>query len=478
MATQRWKKQATVVYGYSLSRMALNAYMYADGSPFPFTRGNERVEALHRDLMEVFSRFLKGEPVLAEASGLRKRIIREMEAVVSFTDAFQVYETAFERINDRFEEPDPDKEEISDEDLTDQLVQYIREGSGAAGVNSRVSEVIERLPLRMTRQKYYGMMEEGLMAYVGSELSALEQKLDLLKEAGIAGLHKEAEAMYPELAQRLNEVRDLDLAVVDEVDYTDAMGALQEAGELLYELSEHFQVMQDMVNDMCALSLVAGDAAVKAGEDSRVRTLLAGLEEYLLSGEKEIPQKLEDMLYHMEGMQESYYEKFLRLTPAPAYREGEDLSEKKGRCVEQLLSTSSFAEVDELEGVIRALNGGGEAGEGQDTGCAVKAGTEKAGRAVTRQDVEAAMKDYQAVMDPVLTSVRKPIARVMMADTLAMVPLSFPSLEAVRDYIRNSLDACSDEAEKSSCKLYLTALIRRDSFDLEAWMKTLEDFEG
>ena len=49
---------------------------------------------------------------------------------------------------------------------------------------------------------------------------------------------------------------------------------------------------------------------------------------------------------------------------------------------------------------------------------------------------------------------------------------------AVRDYIRNSLDVCSDEAEKSSCKLYLTALIRRDSFDLEEWMKTLEDFEG
>ena len=132
---------------------------------------------------------------------------------------------------------------------------------------------------------------------------------------------------------------------------------------------------------------------------------------------------LEEMLESVEGLQEEYYDRYLRLEQPPFSETDESDEAKRSRWVDMLLAGSTFVMPEK-----------------------------QADQSIVKEeDIEEAMKAYIAVMDPVLTSVQKPVARAIMATSLSILPVFFNSAEEIHNYIENSLGSCTDPFEKATC---------------------------
>ena len=85
---------------------------------------------------------------------------------------------------------------------------------------------------------------------------------------------------------------------------------------------------------------------------------------------------------------------------------------------------------------------------------------------VTREDMEKAAAQFFAELEPVFASCQKPVVRAIMATTLSYLPISFHSPDELQSHIRNSLECCTDPAEKATCMELLLQMMEMDGYEL------------
>ena len=365
---------------------------------------------------------------------VREQIQKEMEAVVAYTDCFQTYEYALNRMERRFDETLP-VSELSDEAFVRQIMGFLTATKDAATMNRRIQEVIGQLPIRFTRQKYYGMVREALSAYIGADSEALENIMYLLRTGAMVELSAEQKAAYPELQALAEPLAQIRFKELTPEAYRNAVQAVALASEKLYALSEYCQTMQEMANDLY-LIVLTGEAAVRdAGQEACASGIIKGL--LALDG-KAIPEELEEALGGLEGVQEEYYEKYQRLDPAPEYQDGEDEEAYRMRCVDLLMSTSTFVTLKE----------------------------NRQPKTVEIGDIDRAVDGFVALTEPVFAGLQKPVLRAVMAATLSALPVCFNSLDEIQAYVTNSLGSCSDIAEKETCKELILHLMEMEDYEV------------
>lgn len=432
---QHWRKQASVAYGYSLTRLALNTYMYFEELPLTYDDRAWEQKETDEGYMALLGDFLKGEYSAEKIRSFREEIRKKMELVVAYTDSFRIYEYALNRVERRFKEGLP-APALSDEDFIRALMGYLTAVKDASAMNQRIGQIIGQLPVRYTRQKYYAMVQEALSAYIGSDQAGLESVMYLLRTSGMAEVTKEQKASKPELEELLNGLAKLSFKDMDAAQYENAQNQVVLASERLNVLAEYYQLVEELVNDLYVLALTREDAVRDTGEEAHACCILNTLYELYGQSKRQIPESLDQELAALEGTQETYYEKYQRLDPAPEYEEGEEESAAKGRWVDWLLSSSPFASLEETS----------------------------AGGVVERRDVEREAEAFFALLDPVFKSVQKPVMRAIMATTLSYLPLCFNSLDEIQEYIRNSFESCTDLAEKDTCKELLQQMMESDGY--------------
>lgn len=443
---RQWKKQASVAYGYALTRLALNCFMYFDElveEKQEKEDGSDGVEAsgfrsrqLQADgkFRELLEAWLEGRIQLADVAAFREQIQKEMEAVVAYTDCFQTYEYALNRMERRFDETLP-VSELSDEAFVRQIMGFLTATKDAATMNRRIQEVIGQLPIRFTRQKYYGMVREALSAYIGADSEALENIMYLLRTGAMVELSAEKKDAYPELQALAEPLAQIRFKELTPEAYRNAVQAVALASEKLYALSEYCQTMQEMANDLYLIVLTREAAVRDAGQEACATGIIKGL--LALDG-KAIPEELEEALGGLEGVQEEYYEKYQRLDPAPEYQDGEDEEAYRMRCVDLLMSTSTFVTLKE----------------------------NRQPKTVEVGDIDRAVDGFVALTEPVFAGLQKPVLRAVMAATLSALPVCFNSLDEIQAYVTNSLGSCSDIAEKETCKELILHLMEMEDYEV------------
>lgn len=437
---QSWRKQASVAYGYSLTRLTLNMYMFYEEMPLTYDEKRRDQQELDAAFMNMVSRLEEEDVSLEEVAVLRKKINLKMETVIAFSDCFRIYEYALNRVERRFTDGLP-VVDMPEDEFVSRVVNFLTEVKDAAVMNQRIQNVISQLPVRFTRQKYYGMVHDALCTFIGSDQESLANAMYLLRTSGMAELTEAHRQAYPELETLLKKLSELTFKDLTADGYRDAQAQIGLAGEQLFALSDYFQMMEEMVNDLYVIGLTRADAVRDASEETHAYGIIRDLCILYAEGKREIPDSVEEKLFALEGIQENYYEKFLRMDPAPEYQTGEDETAHKSRCVERLLSTSAFAPLDEKENWRK-----------DDV--------------VTREDVEAAFDRFVSGVDPVLAACQKPVVRSIMAATLSNLPLSFRSLDEIQEYIKNSLGSCTDRAEKETCMELLQMLMESEDYAL------------
>lgn len=430
---QLWKKQASIAYGYSLTRLALNLYIYLedmDGADQA-----DQISQYDSRFRNIIGLYLQGDDCFDQLKAMRNDLQAEMEAIVALTDCFQNYEYALNRIERRVCDGMP-AIDTSDEAFGEQLFRFVTGADEAAVMNQRIQTVVGQLPVRLTRQKFYSMVREALSVYNGSDRSGLEDMMYLLRTAAMTAYDPVQAERYPQLNEWLKHLKQLDFKTITAAEYKAADQLIQLAGEQLYEYSERFRLLHEIINDLYVLQLTEADAVRKQDDEKTAGRLIRLLLQRPADiDEDQYQDQIYDCLHHLEGVQEHYFEKYQRLEGAPEYCFGEPEWVGRSRQVERLLSTSTFAGLEpapQQEPVDRAF-------------------------------LDQTATAFFAELDQVFANSQKPVVRAVMAAVLSTLPVCFNSLDEITSYIGNSLAACSDMAEKDTCKELLTQLMEMEN---------------
>ena len=432
--TQHWRKLAAIAYGYSITRLALNYYTYFEDAPEE--QPTPALAMADREFHEVLGAYLSGDFPVERLKCLRERLREEMETLTAYVDGFRIYEYALNRMERRFH-PEGSSAVMGDDILVEHLVRFVTAAKAPAEMNWRIQQVIGQLPVRFTRQKFYSMVKESLLAYVGSDQSSLDQMIYLLRSGAMAERERLQTGNYEKLAEAYSWLCTVPFQTLDADGHQEAMQRIGQVSDILYEYSDAYQMLEDMVNDLLVICLTDADAVKDQSENENALAVIRGLYE---QDQKQkagtIAAEITDRLTLLEGVQERYYDKYQRIDGIPRSAGDKDETETLARCVDKLLSDSPFASLEETE-------------EGQTVG---------------QKEVEAAAEDLTARMDPVLSASARPVARAVMANVLSNLPVSFQSLDEVRDYFRNSLAGCTDLAEKETSAELLQQMMENEGY--------------
>ncbi|WP_077610911.1 hypothetical protein [Clostridium sp. Marseille-P2415] len=439
METRLLKKQMTAAYQYSYVRLTLNYYTLFE-TISEETVVSERITAYCRRLNHLLKNHFSGNDVEEGLLDLRKDITHEVEVLTSYTDCFQIYEYVINRLERKFKTlPETG---LDDENFTRRLMEFLADAEEAAVMNERIKQIISQLPVRLTKQKFFCLIMEGLSVYIGSPKENLKDMLYTLRTESMAKLPAGMDEGHKDFYETLEQFRHTDYHSMTKEGYEEASDRLILASEGLMDESGLYLMLQEIINDFCVLTFARPEAVIDGKEEAFYCSLVTEIIEKF-DKEDYSPENEEffDKLTRLEGRQEAYYERYLK-TELPEESDAlkADPDFIKAVNIDRLLSGSSFAELkkrsDETETVIT----------GEET-------------VVDRSCLEEAAGIYFKELEEVFSGASKPVVRAIMAKVLSDIPVYFNSIDEIQAYIRGSLESCLDEAEKETCKELLEELM-------------------
>ncbi len=438
METRFMKKQMSAAYQYSWVRLVLNYYTLFE-SIAEKTEVSEEVMGCCQRLNSLMEAQLSKKDIQSGLLELRGDITRRVETLTSYTDCFQIYAYVLNRLERKFETmPETG---LDEEDLVLRLMEFIEAAGEAPARNERIRNIIEQLPVRLTKQKFFSFIMEGLSVYLGASKKSLEGMMYVLRTESMVSLGPDMEE-YQSLYKTLEKLRGADYRTMTAENYEEVSSLYKLACENLTEEAGMYMMLQELVNDMCVLALSRQEALVDEKEEAFYQSLVSEiLEKFLKEDYSPGDEAFFDKLTRLEGKQEAYYERYLR-TELPEENEERKLDPDfiNAVNVDRLLSGSSFAELKQPE-----ENAKQESAEEE--------------KEVDRPWLEQVAGEYFKELETVFSGTSKPVVRAIMAKVLSDLPVYFRSMSEIEDYIRGSLESCLDEEEKETCKELLEELM-------------------
>ena len=439
METRLLKKQMTAAYQYSYVRLALNYYTFFE------TIGEEahipeRIFDSANRLTELLHSHFSGQDTLVELLKLREDITHEVEIMTSYADCFQIYEYVLNRLERKFKTLPAAGSD--DEAFVKRLLEFVTGASEAPVMNGRIKQIVGQLPIRLTKQKFFSLVMEGLSVYIGSSRENLKDMLYTLRTESMTKLPKDMEAGHKDLFELLEQFRHADYRNMTGEGFDEAMAKLTSASEELTNESGLYVMIQEIINDFCVLLLAGAEAVIDVKEEELYRSIVTDIlekfrkEDYSFGGDAFF-----EKFTQLEGRQEVYYERYLKVElPQEKAEWNKDPDYVKAINVDRLLSGSSFAE-------LLVLNSDEEAKQTEDAAL------------VDRAYLETEAGVYLKELEEVFSGSSKQVVRAIMAKVLSDLPVYFNSIDEIQAYIRGSMVSCLDEAEKETCKELLEELM-------------------
>ncbi len=442
METRLLKRQMTAAYQYSYVRLVLNYYTLFETAA-ENTTVSPRISDYCRQLNTLMDNHFSGRNVETDLLKFREDITHEVEVLTSYTDCFQIYEYVLNRLERKFK--NLPETEYDDESFSKRLVEFIMASGEAAVMNGRISQIMGQLPVRLTKQKFFSLVMEGLSVYTGSPRKSLQDMLYTLRTESMAKLPAGMKDGYKEFFELLEQFRHTDYRNMTAEGYDEASARLSLASQGLMDESGLYVMLQDIINDFCVLVIARPEAVIDVKEEEFYCALVTEvLEKFKKEDYTQVKEDFFDRLTRLEGRQEAFYEHYLRIElPAESDELNNDPYYRKAVNVDRLLSGSSFAEL---------IKGEDRAADEKTFETAV------VDRAFLEEEAGMYLKDLESVF----SGTSRPVVRAIMAKVLSDLPIYFNSIDEIQTYIRGSLECCLDEAEKETCKELLEELMNDD----------------
>ncbi|MCD8120216.1 MAG: hypothetical protein LUE29_12215 [Lachnospiraceae bacterium] len=447
---------------FSAVRLALNYHVFCDMQRDRAGKAEACDDVLSRfyDAMERIPGILETETVRPEEIGLlqadveslRGIVTDRMQVLTSYTDIFHLYEYVLNRVEYRFREGGL-PENYSDEAFCREIMKYIVRDEEAAEVNRKIGEILGQLPIRLTKQKFFELLDAGLSTYMGTDRSGFDDFLYMIRMSAMLEEPQTVSGEFAHLNLAKEEFRVCDYANITEEEYRHLAGRMKEISDDLNETSEQYTLLMEQLNDIYVILKSCG---AKTQADAEV---LKACENIIRSSkdpayasddsdakdetpESDLREDMLDRLVSLEGVQESISEELNTYGYLVT-----DLYDGDQDALKSLGFLETFHDLKDMENLT-------------SSSIFVNLDAKDAGEIAVDEDYIAQKKEILHRDIENLFSVNsRLVRRAVMATVISQLPVFFENLNAMQDFVYSSLAQCRDEAEKIACVEVISSIL-------------------
>lgn len=438
-----------VAYEYSLIHLVLNYYTMKEvqdesGSITADTCLSKLMDQIHTLL---FKTLLADEIkedytcVIEEIHSIRENITKKMTILTAYTDSLQIYEYVLNRVEYGIT---GELVPVEESGLAARVFQYLFEDNDKMVVNSKIQMVTGQLPIRMTKSRFFDYLTDTLNIYNGSDRTAVDDFVEMLKSTALLELPEGYGEEYPEIWQVIHLLEDTNFKTLDIDTYKGLMEQFSVTTIHLTELVSNYLLAMEIVNDLYSALLAM---PYEKNEEEGVKTcisMLQGLHDVFLSN-GDIPEAVDEGFMKIEGLQEMLGEEILQYESIlnDVMIEHKDtiswiMADKiftSLSLISKLLSNSLFIDLTKEE----------EETEPADSSYIT----------AKRDELVKLLTDF-------FDKHPKEVNRAVMAALFSNMPVLFNSQQEIKDYIEYSLNHCSNLSELMACAKILEEMMEEE----------------
>lgn len=442
------QEMMTVYYKYAATRLAMNYYTYnemlKERESEDIATGRNHLRKLVLSFMVIIETAMSSnvvgvelESAIMNIDDIRNDIIKTMKGLTSLVDIFNIYEYVLNRVEYRYK--DSSHIELkTDEEFTRELMRYMLASDDKVVINANITEAVRQLPLRMTKARFFELLKEGLKVYKDSEKSSVDDFVYMLSTSSIIEKDDYVDKISDDINAVIKELERADFASLDEDSYNKLHEKLMFGIEYVQRLVDEYMLLAELINDVYAMLLAAPYADTGCEEREILSRILENRDD----------KSAEEALVRLEGRQERLSNEYTQVEYAI-----DIVIDKYMDTVESLMLGAQYNSLKR----ISILESGSHFVEFDE-----KKDTTIAGEAYVMEKYEELclrLKDFFA-------NHNKLVNRAVMANVLASLPVFFNNVEEIQNYVYNSLNSCSDTAEKTACVEIFTSMMEEDGFDI------------
>ncbi len=418
-------------YEHSLIQLAMNLYTFQERSQ-EYVSADPYVEKALYAIQKFTGMYVldkKYENRTAdrkEIHEIRNQITAKMRILTSYTDTLQIYEYILNRLEYSYEIVD---EDVDTEAYAKQVFQYLFQDNDKMVVNSRIQMVVAQLPVRITKSRFYEILQESLKIYTGAECSSVDDFANTIRACSGLERPEGFDTEYPVLHETLKALEELDYMNLPKEDWQYYTDKLQEMAGYIENIVTDYLMLEDIVNEVYAVMTACIYVKDETQEMGYATKILECVLE-AMANETPIDEMAEDCFFALEGTPETLSEKLMKgegllfdlWSQYQKELEAQNLMEEYAdlNLVSKLLCNSVFIDLkpDELTPEI-----------------------------ADSIYIEQVKKELVEEFARSFASQNKLINRARMAMVMGNVPVFFNSQQEISDYLNYALEHCNNNSE-------------------------------
>ncbi len=374
------------------------------------------------------------EDCVKSISDIRDSITARMKILTSYTDALQIYEYIINRI-----EPaviGTTDNNIDTQALAQSMYEFVFSENDKMLVNTRIQEFIAQLPVRMTKDRFFDIINNSLSIYRGGEQRSVDDFVQTIRDAALLDIPEGFEEEYPALNKIYNEFKNTDYKNIDRETFDSLSDKLTEATGIIESNVTDYLMLTEIINDVLIV-LYSEGVADKSYLGKEYETASHILKELITADDiYQASSEFDEYFVSLEGTQESSFEELsfieanlddLSAVYGDMYSEEIKSNFEILSKADLLTSSSLFMDVD--KGAIKVVEN-----EADDIYIA---------------DIkESLTEDFSSIFK----SLSKYEKRSIMAKVLSLMPVFFNTQDEILEYFSYALSSCSDKSELTAVR--------------------------
>lgn len=441
------QEMMSVYYKYSAVRLSMNYYTYNEMLK---EYDNEEILTDKKHLDKLMSSFMlvvenainnqvvgkELEKAVADIDEIRSSIIQTMKGLTSLVDIFNIYEYVLNRVEYRYK--DGSQIELKDdEEFTRDIMRYILASEDKVVINANITDAVRQLPLRMTKSRFFELLKEGLRVYKDSEKSSVDDFIYMLSSSATVYRDPYTDKISQDINDIIKEFETTDFQAIDEDKYNKLHDKLVFGIEYVQQSVGEYMLLAELVNDVYVMLLAAPYADTACEEKDILKKIFEDSDD----------GSTEEALVKLEGRQERLNNEYAQCEYAI-----DMVIDKYMDTAESLMLGAQYNSLKRMS-ILESGSLFVEFDENKDN---------------TIAGEEYVMNKYEELnkeLKEFFASHNKLVNRAAMANVLASLPIFFNNVEEIQNYVYNSINGCSDIAEKTACVEIFASMMEDDGFD-------------
>lgn len=385
----------------------------------------------------------KRQDLLSLLLTTRTDVIGKMKILTMYTDKLSIYEHVINRIELKY----GGEIVTADVDVFVQKVcQYIFSGKDNVAINESIKEVLAELPVRMARSKYFQLIEDSLSVYKGSDKSAVDRYIYMLETSAMLYEPEGTDKYFVEIKEFAERLEKMYFLALSEPEFHMICEELEEKASFISKVADLYVSIQSVLNHLyCYLASLDQYDFTDASDVACVE-IVRGVSALFAEGSwREIPEEISEKLVQTEGKQEKLMEDLMQLETVLM-----DICIGREEKIEELGYVADFRKLEIISQLIST------------SGTFVEFEEKKQEEIADDAYILEQIGNLLAKLKEQFSRNEICITRAVIAATISKFPVFFMSSKEVEEYVRESLERCTDEAERQASMNIIASIMKEN----------------